>query len=110
LICGARGTKLSKEVEMKNKHKGILTIVLLVVFFMGMGFGQALAAEQGKININTATVDQLTALKNIGLSYAQRIVDYRTENGPFQKPEDIMKVRGIGANTYEANKDIISCE
>ena len=95
---------------MKNNHKGILTIILLVAFLMIVGVGQALAQEQAKININTATVDELTALKRVGLSYAQRIVDYRNENGPFQKPEDIMNVRGIGASTYEANKDIISCE
>ena len=95
---------------MKNYHKGILTVILLVAFFMVAGVGQALSEEQAKININTATVDELTTLKRVGLSYAQRIVDYRNENGPFQNPEDIMKVRGIGASTYEANKDIISCE
>ena len=75
-----------------------------------MAIGPALAQEQVKININKATVDELVTLKRIGPSYAQRIVDYRNENGPFQKPEDIMNVRGIGMKTYEANKSIIICE
>ena len=55
-------------------------------------------------------MDELSTLKRIGPSYAQRIVDYRKENGPFQKPEDIIKVRGIGIKTYEANKDVITCD
>jgi competence protein ComEA len=69
-----------------------------------------IAQEQVKININKATVDELCNLKRIGPSYAQRIVDYREQNGPFQKPEDIMKVKGIGLKTFEANKEIIICE
>jgi competence protein ComEA len=63
-----------------------------------------------KVNINKATVDELCVLKRIGPSYAQRIVDYREQNGPFEKPEDIMKVRGIGLKTFEANKDMMTCE
>jgi competence protein ComEA len=95
---------------MKSKGKRILASLLLVAFLLGMAIGPALAQEQVKININKATVDELVTLKRIGPSYAQRIVDYRNENGPFQKPEDIMQVRGIGMKTYEANKSIIICE
>jgi competence protein ComEA len=75
-----------------------------------MGIGPTLAQERVKININKATVEELSTLRRIGPSYAQRIVDYRKEHGPFQKPEDIMKVRGIGIKVFEANKDIITCE
>ena len=52
-------------------------------------------------------MDELTQLKNIGTSYAERIVQYREQNGPFEKPEDIMKVKGIGAKTWELNKERI---
>lgn len=95
---------------MKRKGRRIVASLLLVAFLLGMVVAPALAQEQVKININKATVDQLTALKRIGPSYAQRIIDYRNENGPFEKPEDIMKVRGIGTKTYEANKTVIVCE
>ena len=68
------------------------------------------AQEVDKININKASVEELTQLKGIGLKKAQRIVDYREEQGPFEKPEDFMKVKGIGPKTFESNKDRITVE
>ena len=87
-----------------------LTILLIVAFLVGTAIGPILAQEQAKININKATVEELTALKRIGPSYAQRIVDYREQHGPFQQPEDLMKVQGIGTKTFEELKDVISCD
>jgi competence protein ComEA len=95
---------------MRKRSTRILTGLVLVAFLLGTGIGAVIAQEQVKININKATVDELCNLKRIGPSYAQRIVDYREQNGPFQKPEDIMKVKGIGLKTFEANKEIIICE
>ncbi|MEJ2236008.1 MAG: helix-hairpin-helix domain-containing protein [Syntrophobacterales bacterium] len=95
---------------MRKKTKHIMATILLVTFLVGLGIGTALAQDQVKVNINKASVDELSTLKRIGPSYAQRIVDYRKQNGPFEKPEDIMKVRGIGIKTFEANKDFIICE
>ncbi|MGW8223418.1 MAG: ComEA family DNA-binding protein, partial [Syntrophobacteria bacterium] len=88
---------------MRKKTKHIMATILLVTFLVGLGIGTALAQDQVKVNINKASVDELSTLKRIGPSYAQRIVDYRQQNGPFEKPEDIMKVRGIGIRTFEAN-------
>ena len=95
---------------MKKSTKRILAGFLLVVFLLGTGIGTVMAKEQVKININKATVDELCTLKRVGPSYAQRIVDYREQNGPFEKPEDIMNVRGIGWKTFEANKEVIICK
>jgi len=67
----------------------------------------ALADDTGKVNINTAARDQLMTLEGIGESYADRIIDYRKANGPFQSPMDILKVKGIGDKTFQANKDRI---
>ncbi len=95
---------------MRTRSRRILATFVLVAFLMGAGIGSVMAQDQVKININKATLDELCALKRIGPSYAQRIVDYREQNGPFEKPTDIMKVRGIGPKTYEANKNIITCD
>ncbi len=61
----------------------------------------------GKININTATIEQLDMLPGIGGVIAQRIIDYRDKNGPFAAIEDIMKVSGIGEKKFEQIKDYI---
>jgi competence protein ComEA len=88
-----------------KKQRNFYLIAFTVLFFVLSGTCVALATET--ININTATVDQLTQLKRVGDAYAQRIVEYRETVGPFEKPEDIMKVKGIGKKTWEANKDRI---
>lgn len=60
------------------------------------------------IDINTATVEELETLPGIGPTLAQAIVDYRNEFGPFFAIEDIMFVDGIGPDTFEAIKDLIT--
>ena len=67
----------------------------------------AIAQEDVKININSASVEELVQLKRIGPKYAERIIDYRKQHGPFEKPEDIMKVKGIGQKTWTINQHII---
>ena len=60
------------------------------------------------ININTATVAELETLPRIGPTMAQRIVDYREANGPFEAVEDVQDVPGIGPATFEGLKDLIT--
>ena len=69
--------------------------------------GLAQAESAATININTASVEELVQLDRVGAKYAARIVEFRDQNGPFEKPEDIMQVAGIGPKTFEANKDRI---
>ncbi|EMY35551.1 comEA protein [Arthrobacter crystallopoietes BAB-32] len=54
------------------------------------------AAGPAKINLNTATVDELTTLPRVGPVLAQRIVDFREQHGAFTRPEDLDAVPGIG--------------
>ncbi len=56
----------------------------------------------GKVNINTATADQLQTLDGIGPATAQRIIDDRDANGPFQTIEDLKRVSGIGDKKFAA--------
>ena len=83
----------------------------IVVVAMAFLLVPPLMAEQtGKININEATIEELTQLKRVGTKYAERIVQYREEHGPFAKGEDIVNVPGIGPRTWEDNKDRIAVE
>jgi len=60
------------------------------------------------ININTASSAELDSLPGIGPTTAQKIIDYRQQNGPFVSKEDIINVSGIGPGTYERIKDLIT--
>jgi len=60
------------------------------------------------VNINTATVEQLEALKCIGSVTAQSIVTYRQQNGRFQHIEDIMQVKNIGPSTFDCISNFIT--
>lgn len=62
----------------------------------------------GKLNINMATVKELSMLPGIGEGYAQRIVDYREKNGPFISIEDLMNIKGIGEKRFESISDYIT--
>ena len=60
------------------------------------------------ININTASAAELDTLPGIGPSLAQRIIEYREQNGPFINTEDIINVPGIGPGSYERFRDMIT--
>ena len=65
------------------------------------------AAKDGKVNINTATVEELKTLKGVGEKKAEAIIEYRKKNGSFKTKEDLMKVRGIGKKLFESFQERI---
>ncbi|ORX23467.1 transporter [Thermoanaerobacterium sp. PSU-2] len=67
-------------------------------------------ATNGKININTATKEELDTLPGIGEVTAQRIIDFREQHGNFQRIEDIMNVSRIGPKLFEQIKDKITVD
>lgn len=93
---------------MKQKKK---FLALCVVIIMAMVLALPLLAQEiEKVNINKASAVELRQLKRIGPKISQRIVEYREKHGPFEMPEDIIKVKGIGPKTFELNKDRITVE
>ncbi|MCH8055660.1 MAG: helix-hairpin-helix domain-containing protein [Deltaproteobacteria bacterium] len=101
--------------------KGLVTFIIALSLILGVRISNSFSAESkketkseeiagGKININTASLKELTRLKRVGTKYAERIIKYREKNGAFEKPEDIIKVKGIGRKTFEANKGMITTQ
>jgi len=64
---------------------------------------KAQAAE--KVNLNTATLEQLQTLPGVGPEVAKRILDHRTKVGKFNKIEEILNVKGIGEKRFQRMKD-----
>lgn len=86
----------------KSLHILALTLVVLSISMSAIAAEPAGdAAPAGVVNINTAEASQLALLPRVGEKAAQRIIDYRTEHGPFKKATDLMQVKGIGAKTFE---------
>jgi competence protein ComEA len=108
-VLGKGATHSPKEETMRRMQP-IAALGLVLLFFCAVTLPALAAEAPAKVNINTATVDELAQLKRVGPAYAARIVEYREQNGPFEKPEDIMNVRGIGPKTWEANKDCLCVE
>lgn len=96
-------------------------LVLTCALILTLGAGSALAAPVDRtatapqasqttpkpVNINTATSKELQALPGIGEATATRILEFRKDNGPFKKVEDLMNVRGIGEKTFLTLKPLI---
>ena len=71
---------------------------------------EALQADLGPLDLNTATAEELTVLPGIGEVLAARIVAYREEHGPFGAVEELMEVSGIGPAILEGLKDRVAVE
>ena len=93
-------------MDVIRKVYCVLIFVALVSFVGGF----ADAENNAKINVNTATVEELSALKGIGEKKAYSIVEHRKETGPFDSIEDLKDVKGIGDKIFNKIKDLIEVE
>jgi len=85
---------------MKNLKKVLVCTLLIMVF--GFIYQPAFAAS--KVNLNTATIEQLVELKGIGEKTAQKIVDYR-KGTKFKSIDELVNVKGVGSKTLEKIRD-----
>lgn len=79
----------------------VAAFLILSLSTVAMAADNAPAVAGGIVNINTADTAQLSMLPRVGLKAAQRIVDYRTEHGPFKKTTDLMQVKGFGQKSFD---------
>jgi competence protein ComEA len=99
-------------MRMLQRFGALLALSAMIALFVLAAPVPALGAageeKITRVNLNTATVDDLTTLPGIGPSYAKRIVDFREKNGPFKRVEDLLNVQGIGEKTLEKIRDRIT--
>ncbi|MGD8992334.1 MAG: helix-hairpin-helix domain-containing protein [Desulfobacterales bacterium] len=90
---------------MRKRKRFFQIAILLAVICLNLSSLQA--DDNRKLNINTASAEELVQLQGVGPKKAANIVEFRETNGPFQIPEDLTKVPGIGPKTFEANEERI---
>ena len=103
---------------MNKQWKISLAVVALAIGLVQSAYAvQKVAAETttpvtataaAMVNVNTATVDQLTTIKGLGPKKAQAIVDYRKDNGAFKNVDDLKKVPGISEKLFASIKPQIA--
>lgn len=69
---------------------------------------EQISPQKPTINLNTATIDQLTTLPGVGRKTAERIIEYRTKSGGFKKIEELMNIKGIGEKSFLKLKPLVS--
>lgn len=71
---------------------------------------KSLTRSEEKINLNTATLEELESLPGIGKELGKRILDYREKKGGFSTIEELQQIKGIGPKTFEKLKNLVSIE
>ena len=89
----------------RDENKAPITVSLLNRDSTGL---EGTGPESERLNINTATAEQLQSLEGIGSVLAQRILDYRRENGDFQSVSELTMVKGIGISLLDRIMDDIT--
>lgn len=111
--------------RIKLSKTGVFLLVLTALFLLSVGTVYLLTprtvqgdytveaqapvekTDADKVNINTADADELETLPGIGPVLARRVIDWRTANGSFTCPEDLLQVSGIGQTTLDGLRDRI---
>ena len=89
---------------MRNLRRALIFLTV-IGFVLGFALNVSAEEEKGKININTATAEELMQLKGVGEKIAQAIVAYREANDLFKSVADLEEVKGIGPKILADNMD-----
>ena len=102
---------------MRQASQSSTLAFLLAVLFVGCSTRQvyqtqanSLRPEPNAININTASVGEFEKLPHIGHKTAEMIVQFREENGPFRRVEQIMQIRGISETRFTEIRQFLKTE
>lgn len=110
-IQAAGGSKAQADVEQLNLAAVVADGSEVVVPAIGTTTTEAgtkPAATSGKINVNTATMEELDKLPGIGSARAQAIIEYRQEHGRFLQIDDLKQVPGIGVKMFDQIRDKVT--
>ena len=77
-----------------------LALAMAALLVSGTAMAAGKPAPTAKVNINTASVEQLTTLPGVGPKLAARIVEYRQKSGTFRSTQELINVRGIGDKNF----------
>jgi len=97
-----------------------LLALLILCFFLvscnkketqrGLTFQNKINAAENAVNINTASIEELEKLPNVGAQLAQRIVEHREKYGSFRKPEHLILVHGISDKRFRQLRNLVKTE
>ena len=85
-----------------------LALALALALPLAAAPDRAPRAPQRPVNLNTATVTELMQLPRVGQKTAERIIAFRKQHGGFQRPEEVMNVKGIGEKSYAKLKPFLA--
>jgi competence protein ComEA len=101
VLPGADTTPLNLARQLQDGEQ-------IVVQQVGAQVSSAAGSATGRVNLNTASTDDLDALPGVGPVTAQSIVDWRTKNGRFTSVDDLLDVKGIGESTLADLRDLVT--
>ena len=102
LGTAARRHLKQKETVMTYRRfvAAVLAFSLAALVAPGLASADSKPAPTARVNVNTATLEQLTALPGVGPALAARIVEHRQKSGAFRSTQDVMSVKGIGEKNF----------
>lgn len=94
--------------QVRRRRNNVLAVLLLTAAWLAPWTAAMAQQAKGKVNINSATAEQLSLLPRVGEVVAARIIEFRDKNGRFKAPEDLMLIKGIGEKTFELLEPYVS--